>query len=170
MTTPSGTQNLLTGNKERSIVCEWLISNPERKAQKVGNFLVVAELQATLATCKRGRTAALIFPSDFSRICSFGYNGQPSGDYSECSGNEGDCGCIHAETNALTKLRTEQSGLILLTLLSPCWYCAGSIRNSAQIGVVIYDKRYRDTRGIDLLEDGGIEVWSMAKLMKTLRS
>ena len=46
---------------------------------------------------------------------------------------------------------------LLYVTLSPCRMCAKAIIN-AGIEEVIFDKEYRDTSGIDILLEGGINV------------
>lgn len=69
----------------------------------------------------------------------------------------GDCGCIHAEANALIKAPFRQGPLVMYTTLSPCRDCAKLIINSA-VKTVFYLNAYRDTAGLSLLEKAGIHV------------
>jgi deoxycytidylate deaminase len=71
---------------------------------------------------------------------------------------EGSCGCIHGEANALVKVRSRESGLILFTTNSPCPHCAGLIINSHRIGAVIYKTPYRLQDGVARLRAADIIV------------
>lgn len=73
----------------------------------------------------------------------------------------GDCGCIHAEANALIKAPFHQGPLVMYTTLSPCRDCAKLIINSA-VTRVFYSELYRDPAGILLLEQGGINSESLS--------
>jgi len=67
---------------------------------------------------------------------------------------------LHAELNAICKLaRTtgNSDGASLYVTLSPCPECA-KLLIQAKIKKVFYLEKYRDTAGIDLLENSGISV------------
>lgn len=113
-----------------------------------------------MSRCKRLQVGAVIIRPDMSEVLGIGYNGPSAGvDNESCRGGEGSCGCIHAEANALIKLRTGGNGLVLLSTDSPCEHCAGLILNTGgRIGAVVYGRAYRDRTGVDLLKRGGIAV------------
>lgn len=67
---------------------------------------------------------------------------------------------LHAEANAITKLcQSAQSseGATIYVTMSPCFECAKLIIQ-AGIKRVVYREEYRETSGIKLLKDTGIEV------------
>ena len=65
---------------------------------------------------------------------------------------------IHAEINALLKMDyNNPKKKIMYVTLSPCRMCANAMVN-AGIAHVVYDQEYRDTSGLDVLHDSGIEV------------
>lgn len=114
---------------------------------------------AQLSYCKRAKVGCIIVPKDYTQVLSIGYNGPPSGvSNNACTNEPGKCGCIHAEMNALIKLKTCSTDLILITTTSPCVLCAGLIINSKQIGTVFYCEDYRDTRPIDMLKEACLNV------------
>lgn len=95
----------------------------------------------------------MIFAPDFSAVYAVGYNG-PAADEPEshCLAVVGDCGCIHAEVNALVKLSDHVRGAYLYTTCCPCKTCAGLIVNVAKQGRVsrvIYRDSYRTLDGQD---------------------
>lgn len=128
-------------------------SEVARFAVKLAKFMNFADSLAELSTCKRLIVGAVIFPPDCSRVLSIGYNGPRRGVPNEsCSNSEGDCGCAHAEVNALLKLDVHSVWpAFLYTTLSPCAACANAIVNSGAIVAVIYDKTYRSTAGLQML-------------------
>jgi dCMP deaminase len=67
---------------------------------------------------------------------------------------------LHAEINALLKMdyNNPKKKVMYLTL-SPCRMCAKAIVN-AGIDVLIYNEIYRDSSGIDILKECGVEVRS----------
>lgn len=76
------------------------------------------------------------------------YNGPVCG---ECSGEKGNCGCIHAEIRLL--LTTEGRG-ILHSTYSPCTNCANAIVASNRFAAVLYDiPTEHDLRGIEFLRN-----------------
>lgn len=110
------------------------------------------------STCSRLSVGAVITSLDFKELISYGYNGNYSGGPNTCDRNEaGNCGCIHAENNALNKPRSRQDMAIFLTD-SPCVMCAKLIINAQNIKKVIYKEEYRNIEGIEMLRKSNIEV------------
>ena len=67
---------------------------------------------------------------------------------------------LHAEANAITKLcQSAQSseGATIYVTMSPCFDCAKLIIQ-AGIKRVVYKEQYRETAGLELLKDAGIEL------------
>lgn len=67
---------------------------------------------------------------------------------------------LHAESNALAKvskstLSSDEADMYIT--MSPCFDCAKLIIQSG-IKKVFYSESYRDTSGIDILEEAGIEI------------
>lgn len=107
----------------------------------------------------RHQVGAVIVTADNTRVLSVGYNGDEAGGKNEVESLEpGSSGCIHAEINALIKLdyNCPKKKKMYVTL-SPCKMCAKAIIN-AGIAEVIYDEQYRNTAGIELLQNAGILV------------
>lgn len=128
-----------------------------RNSYKLRAFTDFAMSLSKLSTCKRLQVGCVILSEGFSQVFSIGYNGVPSGvDNDSCREEKGNCGCIHAEANALVKLKTTQTGLWLLSTTCPCEHCAGLIVNSKSIDVVLYINTYRIEKGLNLLRDCGI--------------
>ena len=125
--------------------------------------LNVAHEYAKLSRAKRLKVGCVIVKED--RIISVGYNGTPAGRDNQCEYR--DKGklitkpeVLHAESNALMyALREGVStvGCELFTTHSPCFDCCKLIVSSG-ITTVYYDEEYRDTSGIDFLEECGITV------------
>ena len=67
---------------------------------------------------------------------------------------------LHAESNALAKVSKStlsSEGADMYITMSPCFDCAKLIIQSG-IKKVFYSENYRDTSGIDILKEAGIEV------------
>ncbi len=107
----------------------------------------------------RHRVGAVVVSADNTQVLAVGYNGNYSGGPNEIeSSAPGESGLIHAEINALLKLDyNNPKRKKLYVTLSPCRMCAKAIVN-AGIDEVIYAEAYRDTSGLDILKDAGIEI------------
>ncbi len=66
---------------------------------------------------------------------------------------------IHAETDAFRRAgrRRHYRDTVMVTTLSPCWYCSGLIRQF-QIGAVVIGESRTFTGGHDWLREFGVEV------------
>lgn len=123
-------------------------------------YLRMAKEWAKLSHCERKQVGALIVRDNM--IISDGYNGTPSGYTNCCEDNEGETHwyVLHAEANAILKVaKSTQSadGGTLYITLSPCKECSKLIIQ-AGIKRVVYHVKYKDTSGIDFLDQYGIEV------------
>lgn len=113
-----------------------------------------------LSTCKRATVGAVVFAPDCSRVFSIGYNGPARTRHNNaCRNSEGDCGCVHAEANAMVKLQGERGLMYCSTL--PCEACASLILNSGAIRGFIWSGKYRSDVGHMYLMDAPIPlVWT----------
>jgi len=128
-----------------------------RALQKLETFKNFAFEIAALSTCERAKVGCIIFDPWFERVLAIGYNGPPKGESNDsCTNEVGNCGCIHAEVNALLKCKAENQ--ILLTTLSPCNLCAGYILNS-KLKAVIFCTEYRHKEGIERLRHREIKCY-----------
>lgn len=130
---------------------------------KLVPFLKLMYGLAELSTCRRpdSKVGCVIIQPDFSEVVAIGYNGPAAGEgLMACRGPDavGGCGCIHAEANAVAKLRTRDDGLVCLITKSPCEHCAGMLINTRRIDAVIYSNAYRDLNGVDRLRRAGVLV------------
>jgi len=66
---------------------------------------------------------------------------------------------LHAETDAFRKggRRRDYPSCVMVTTLSPCWYCSGLVRQF-NIGAVVIGERRTFVGGHDWLEDLGVEI------------
>ena len=122
------------------------------------SYLQIAEIVAKRSYCKRNKVGAVVVKDN--SIIAEGYNGT-------CYGRPNECECegktkeevVHAEENAILKVaRSSQSckGADLFLTLSPCIRCARLI---VQAGIkrVIYRVSYRNTEGLELLSQCGVQ-------------
>ena len=105
------------------------------------------------------KVGAIIVTEDNTQLLSLGYNGNYKGGPNKAESEQpGESGFIHAEQNALIKLDFNNPKVKkMYVTLSPCSHCAKMIVNS-NISEVIYDKEYRDLRGLDILREAGVKV------------
>jgi len=132
-------------------------------------FMNIAREVSRRSTCTRRQIGAIIV-SDVGEIKSTGYNGNPRGiphcDDIGCirdklkipSGTRMEtCTAVHAEQNALIQAGTNARGGTVYSTIVPCPICARMILN-AQIRRVVYSGDYSDVAGLDILNEGGVEI------------
>ncbi len=122
-------------------------------------YLKMALEWGELSYCKRRKVGALIVKDKM--IISDGYNGTPTGFENFCEDDEGYTKwyVLHAEANAIAKVASSTqstNGSTLYITLSPCKECSKLIFQSG-IKRVVYNKKYKDTSGLDFLEKAGVE-------------
>jgi len=137
-------------------------------------YLQMAKTWAELSKARRKKVGCLIVKD--GAIISDGYNGTPKGFDNNCEmlGNaeiHQDCGdhynnqyitkpeVLHAESNAIIKLaKSTQSsdGATIYITISPCLDCAKLIIQ-AGIKRIVYGRLYRDSKGVSLLTEAGID-------------
>ena len=106
------------------------------------------------------KVGAVIVTDDNTQVLSVGYNGDHKGGSNERDSlDHGKSGFIHAEVNALIKMDFNNPKRKVMYLThSPCAVCAKCIIN-ANIEEVVYLNLYKkDTLGVSLLKDSGINV------------
>ena len=132
----------------------------EDKQSKYDNaYLKMALEWGELSYCKRRKVGALIVKDKM--IISDGYNGTPTGFENVCEDDEGYTKwyVLHAEANAIAKVSSSTqstNGATLYITLSPCRECSKLIFQSG-IKRVVYNKKYKDTSGLEFLEKAGVE-------------
>ena len=138
------------------------------KSKHITAYMKTAETFAECSTAKRAKVGAIIVKDD--RIISIGYNGMPSGWDNNCENEIGvhkgepvlktKPQVLHAEMNAISKVarssESSQDAVMFLTH-APCHDCAKMIYQSG-ISSVYYRTTYRDSTGIEFLEQCSIPV------------
>jgi dCMP deaminase len=124
-------------------------------------YISMALLMAKRATCQR-LSVGCVITSKEHRIIATGYNGPlPSNNHcTTCDVNQSCNQAVHAEANAIAFAAKEGislKGSILYLTHSPCETCAKLIIQSG-ISKVVYDKLFRTTEGLGILEENQIEV------------
>lgn len=121
---------------------------------------------STLSCCNRKKVGALIVKD--GTIISDGFNGTPKGFPNDCEDANGDTYwyVLHAEANAILKVaKSSQSteGSTLYITYSPCRECSKLI---VQAGIrrIVYHEEYRDTSGLIILREAGIDILKIDQL------
>lgn len=123
-------------------------------------YMNVAAMTASLSYAKRAQVGAVAVRD--RNILAFGYNGTLPGTGNVCEDEEGNTKpeVIHAEENLLMKLArssVSSEGAVVYVTMCPCINCARLMAN-AGVSKIMYRDSYRDTSGIELLTNYGIQV------------
>ena len=123
-------------------------------------YLRMAQEWSNLSCCSRKKVGAIIVKDGM--IISDGFNGTPTGFPNHCEDPDGNTYwyVLHAEANAILKVaRSSQSteNSTLYITYSPCKECSKLIIQSG-IKRVFYAEEYRDTSGLKILKECGVEV------------
>lgn len=128
-----------------------------------------AELYAQHSRSKRNQVGAILVDENNERILLCGYNGTPPNFDNTCEyiNKDGELvtkpEVVHAEENVIlfcSKMGISTQNKILYTTLSPCFQCSKMII-TAGIKRVVFKELYRDTRGVDLLKQYGVEIFQI---------
>ena len=128
-----------------------------------------AELYARHSRSKRNQVGAVLVNDDNERILMCGYNGTPPNGDNNCEyiNKDGELvtkpEVVHAEENVIlfcAKVGISTQNKILYTTSSPCSKCSKMII-TAGIKRVVFKELYRDTSGIDLLKQYGVEIYQI---------
>lgn len=121
---------------------------------KLKTFMRFTKDLALLSTCKRRQVGCVIVPPDFTKVLSIGYNGPCRTTANDsCTGERNQCGCVHAEANALAKLVSEEPAVMLCTC-APCYNCAALTLNVPSIYSVVFLERSKsNAAGEELLRE-----------------
>jgi dCMP deaminase len=124
-------------------------------------LLRFAEELAQRSTCKRLQVGAVVTDGDHLQVLGIGYNGTARGLPNTCDSDvPGQCGCLHAELNALLKA----PGIVIKHLFvsdAPCAMCAKAAVN-ANVMAVYYRRVYRSNAGLLVLDAAGVFVQRLA--------
>lgn len=124
-------------------------------------YMRLAHELAKRSTCLRNQVGCVVTSVDFAHVYGVGYNGNARGLNNVCDrpNKKGDCGCLHAEDNALLHVSVSpNTPKVLFCTVQPCAYCAKRIINKGGFMRVYYAQPYRLPDGIDIMERTGIQV------------
>ena len=150
----------------------------ERLRHKLTVFKNILSEISSISTSSRLKVACSIVKKDFSKIASFGYNGNYSNapinsetGTEEESLEPGKDGYIHAEVNSIAKFREYMpTDYIVLITHSPCVNCSKILVNSG-FKDVYWIESYRETSHISaILEANKIQHGNWDQLFTDLSS
>ena len=128
----------------------------ERAKIKINVFAEILRSIGTLSTSSRLKVSCIIIKKDFTKISSFGYNGNyfnapinPITGTEEESLEPGKDGFLHAEQNSIGKFKeNDPENYIVCISHSPCAHCTKLLVNSG-FKWVYWLEDYRETAHID---------------------
>ena len=140
------------------------------KEELDSTYMGTAILHSKLSKALRAKVGAVLVTKQ--GVCLTGFNGTAIGRDNACEYREVEvCAhsystfflktkpeTIHAELNCILKAAREGVsclGATIYTTLSPCVPCSAMLVN-AGVAEVVYEDKYADSRGLDLLQDCGI--------------
>ncbi len=122
---------------------------------------VLAERVSEASPCNRAAVGCVLTTLDL-QVISYGYNGVAKGLPNRClrHGTEavGNCGCVHAEQNAIAKAGKPNEPKIAFITMPPCERCASLLVNAGVVLVCWSSPGHRSvTEGVqNVLEPLGI--------------
>lgn len=108
-----------------------------------------AFLWAARSICKQPNRSigCVITTEDMKRILAIGYNGPPAAmSNNSCRNISADCGCLHAEMNAIAAVDSTILNKVMFVTMEPCEMCA-SLISQANIIKVYFCEEYRGEKG-----------------------
>jgi len=130
-------------------------------------YMGLARSLSARSTCLRLQVGCVITSVDYRKVLAIGYNGNASGLPNHCdrTGADavGNCGCLHAEENAVIHCDSpRQLEKLVFTTNLPCVACAKRLINLGNVRAVYFAEDYRIRDGAELLRLAGISVEQFA--------
>jgi len=93
-------------------------------------YMTLAQALAGRSTCRSDRVGCVITSVDFRKVLAIGYRGNATGLPNRCDRDGDECGCLHAEENAVIHCDAPRGEpKIVLTSKLPCRACAKRLIN-----------------------------------------
>lgn len=134
-----------------------ILADPRLRPTRNEIFQRMAHLIAERSPCIRLHVGCIITDEALDNVLGIGYNGPCHGAPNICDRTEpGNCGCVCAEANALTKADWRPRRRAFVTHL-PCFRCAKLLVNAGIISVhVEHDYTYQETK--EIFQKAGVEL------------
>jgi len=135
----------------------------DRRPSRETLYMQIAYLWSLRSLCKRdnSKVGCVITTQDMRMTLATGYNGPPRqlGNLA-CRNIQGNCGCLHAEQNAIAMVDGTLPDKIMFVTKCPCESCA-SLIVQAKIVKVFYCEPYRNNKGLDRLKQCHLNVFKI---------
>jgi len=138
------------------------VKDSKRRPSFADIYMRHAKALSERSTCARMPVGCVITSTDFRYVYGAGYNGSAAGDANDCDRHGeaavGNCGCLHAEANAVVNNRAdrEKKKIVFCTHL-PCVGCAKLLINMGGVQKVYYGYVYRVQESLQWFARAGIE-------------
>ena len=125
-------------------------------------YMTLARALAARSTCVADRVGTVITSVDFRKVLAVGYTGNATGLPNRCDRAGPDCGCLHAEENAIIHCDAPRSEpKIVFSTQIPCRACAKRLINLGGVqDLYAPASETRQDAIVDLLGSVGIRVHS----------
>lgn len=124
-------------------------------------YMRLAHSFAERSTCSRRKIGCVITSEDFRQVLAVGYNGNAGGLANACDRptESGNCGCLHAEDNAVINSGAPRSTpKVVFVTTAPCPMCAKRLVNLGNVKRIYFAAEYNSATGLKILTDCGIPV------------
>jgi len=133
-------------------------------------YMGLARSMSERSTCRRLNVGCVITTTDYRKVLAVGYNGNVSGGANDCDTHGeaavGNCGCLHAEENAVINCDSPRGTpkLVFCTHL-PCKMCAKRLVNLGGVHKVFYEAQYRLSESPAVFQAASIHVQQYAQVV-----
>jgi dCMP deaminase len=147
----------LTVKDVRTRITDGMIEEIPERPSFQSIYMALAVSMSGRSTCRRLHVGCAIVTPDFRKVLSVGYNGNVSNGLNDCDrvgeAAIGNCGCIHAEQNAVINCDAPRSveKIVFCTHL-PCVMCAKFLIQLGNVQEVYYLNDYRIRDALWLFE------------------
>jgi dCMP deaminase len=122
-------------------------------------YMSLARSLASRSTCVVGQVGTVITSVDFRQVLAVGYTGNATGLPNRCDQEGPDCGCLHAEENAIIHCEAPRADpKIVFSTKFPCRACAKRLINLGGVQD-LYAAETGSQATTDLLGSVGIRVY-----------
>lgn len=123
-------------------------------------YMTLARALAARSTCVVERVGTVITSVDFRKVLAIGYTGNASGLPNRCDNEGPDCGCLHAEENAIIHCDAPRSEpKIVFSTRLPCRACAKRLINLGGVqDLYVPPSEQTDASIVELCGSVGIRV------------
>jgi len=131
-------------------------------------FMTMAHFMALRSTCSRRSVGCLIVSEDDRHVLGMGYNGGASHQENGCERpkESGNCGCLHAEENAIINCYAPRSQpKKVFTTVFPCPQCAKRLVNLGGVVSLFYAQDYHTDAAINTLSRANIIIYQLHPLL-----